>query len=152
MAATGQQGTQHDEWDAAEGATGQRVRVLVYSDHVEVREAVSLSLGRRVAKDLPEIELVPVATAAAVVSAVEAGGVDLLVLDGETGKVGGLGLCRQLKDEIYRCPPVVVLVGRPQDAWLAAWSHAEGVISRPIDPVVVQDTVARVLRGALVDG
>ena len=43
------------------------------------------------------------------------------VLDGEAVPAGGLGLARQVKDEIYGCPPVLVLIGRPQDSWLAAW-------------------------------
>ena len=35
-----------------------------------------------------------------------------LVLDGEAQPAGGMGMCRQLKDEIHRCPPVLVLIGR----------------------------------------
>jgi DNA-binding response OmpR family regulator len=141
----------HDEWDAAEHpAEGERLRVLLYSDHVETREQVMLAVGRRITKDLPPIEWVQMATAGAVISAVDAGGLDLLVLDGEAGKVGGMGLCRQLKDEIYECPPVLVLIGRPQDAWLASWSQAEAVVSRPLDPMVLQQAVADLLRGARV--
>ena len=45
-----------------------------------------------------------------------------------------MGLCRQLKDEIVRCPPILVLTGRPDDAWLATWSRADGVVPHPIDP------------------
>ena len=33
-----------------------------------------------------------------------AAGFDLLILDGEAAPVGGMGLCSQLKDEIYRLP------------------------------------------------
>ena len=40
-------------------------------------------------------------------------------------QVGGLGLARQLKNEIFDCPPIIVLTGRPQDSWLAAWSQAD---------------------------
>jgi CheY-like chemotaxis protein len=138
---------QHDEWEVAEGATGSpRLRVLLYSDHVETRQAVVLAAGRRVAKDLPPVEWVQVATAAAVMSTVEAGGLDLLVLDGEAGKVGGMSLCRQVKDEVFRCPPVLVLIGRPQDAWLASWSQADGVVCRPLDPIVLQEALADLLR------
>ena len=60
-----------------------------------------------------------------------------------------MGVCRQLKDEIFRCPPVLVLIARPQDAWLASWSHADGVLTRPLDPIVVQDKVAEMLRAAV---
>ena len=142
---------ERDEWDDLEGSAAARsLRVLLYSDHVDTREAVMLAVGRRVAKDLPPIEWVEVATAAIVVSTVEAGGLDLLVLDGEAGKVGGMALCRQLKDEIFRCPPVLLLIGRPQDAWLASSAQPDAVITRPLDPMVLQQAVAGLLRDATV--
>jgi DNA-binding response OmpR family regulator len=78
--------------------------------------------------------------------AADAGGLSLLILDGEAAPAGGLGLCRQLKDEIYRCPPILVLTGRPQDAWLATWSRADAVVGHPIDPGQLADTVAALLR------
>lgn len=136
-----------DEWAVADGSAADPVaRVLLYSDQVQTRDAVMLAVGRRAAKDLPEIEWVQVATHHAVIEAVEQGGLDLLVLDGEAGKSGGMGLCRQIKDEVFQAPPVLVLIGRPQDAWLASWSEAEAVIARPLDPMVVQSTVAALLR------
>lgn len=141
----------HDEWDAAERpAEVGPLRVLLYSDHVETREQVMLAVGRRITKDLPSLEWVQVATAPAAVAAVDAGGIDLLVLDGDAGKAGGMGLSRQLKDEIYNCPPVLVLIGRPQDAWLASWSQAEAVVQKPLDPMVLQRAVAELLRGSRV--
>jgi DNA-binding response OmpR family regulator len=143
MAAT----DEHDEWDIAEAEQGApSFRVLLYSDHVQTREAVMLAVGTRVGKDLPRIEWLEVATAAVVLSTVDAGGIDLLILDGEAGKVGGMGLCRQVKDEIFRCPPVLVLIGRPQDAWLASWSQADAVVAHPLDPIVLQQAVAGLLR------
>lgn len=136
-----------DEWDVAEGTDVEPVlRVLLYSDHPQTRDSVLTGVGTRAAKDLPRIEWVEVATHAAVVSRVESEHFDLLVLDGEAGKSGGIGLCRQLKDEIFRCPPVLVLVGRLEDLWLASWSEAEAVLGRPLDPLELQDTVARLLR------
>ena len=73
------------------------------------------------------------------------GGVDLAILDGEAVP-GGMGLCRQLKDEIRRCPPLLVLTGRPDDAWLATWSRADGVVGHPVDPVRLPAVVAELLR------
>lgn len=144
----GQAGTQ-DEWEVAEAEGEPRLRVVLYSDHPEVREQVRLAVGRRAGRDLAPIEWHETATHTAVVEAVEAGGVDLVILDGEAGKSGGMGVCRQLKDEIFRCPPVLVLIARPQDAWLASWSHADGVLTRPLDPIVVQDKVAEMLQAAV---
>lgn len=136
-----------DEWDVAEGTDAEPVcRILLYSDHPQTREAVLLGVGNRAAKDLPRIEWVEVATGPVVVSRVESEQFDLLVLDGEAGKVGGLGLCRQLKDEVFRCPPVLALLGRREDMWLASWSDADAVVTRPLDPLELQETVARLLR------
>ena len=137
----------HDEWAAVDHAAGRAtLRVLLYSDHVETRESVKLAVGRRLAKDLPPVEWVEVATAATVLAEAAAGGLDLLILDGEASKTGGLGLCRQLKDEIFRCPPVLVLIGRPQDAWLAASCDPDAVVARPLDPFVLQEAVAGLAR------
>ena len=86
------------------------------------------------------------ATPEAVVEALDAGGHDVLVLDGEAAPLGGLGLCRQLKNEIFNCPPVLVLTGRPQDGWLAAWSLADEVVPHPLDPIAVAEAVAALAR------
>ena len=86
------------------------------------------------------------ATPAAVIEAVENDHFDLLILDGEATPLGGMGLCRQLKNEIYECPPVLVLIGRVQDGWLAAWSQADLVVPHPLDPVALSRAVARLAR------
>jgi DNA-binding response OmpR family regulator len=132
------------------GAATPGPRILLYSDDVDARAQVRLAVGRRLRRGAPDIEWVEVATAAAVIAQAEAGGLDLLILDGEADKVGGLGLARQLKDEIFRCPPTLVLTGRPQDAWLASWSNADAVVSRPLDPVELHAAVAAVVESSAV--
>ncbi len=122
------------------------LRVLVYSDDRTTRRQVMSALGRRPAADLPALEYTEVATAPMVIRQVDTTRFDLLILDGEAAPAGGMGICRQLKDEIYRCPPIIVIVGRPQDAWLATWSRADGVTSHPIDAIALPDVVARVVR------
>ncbi|AXK32776.1 DNA-binding response regulator [Streptomyces armeniacus] len=121
--------------------------VLVYSDDANTREQVRLAAGRRPASDVPQIEYLECATPAAVLSALEEYQVDVCVLDGEAVPAGGMGVCRQIKDEIFRCPPVLLLIGRPQDAWLATWSRAEAAVSHPVDPVALADALAGLLRG-----
>ncbi|MHB1802769.1 MAG: response regulator [Actinomycetes bacterium] len=125
------------------------LRVLVYSDDPRTRDQVRLAIGRRPAADLPFVQIVECATEPAVITTVDAGGIDVIVLDGEAVPAGGLGLCRALKDEIYRCPPVVVLTGRADDLWLAAWSRADAAVPHPLDPVQVADAVARLARARL---
>jgi DNA-binding response OmpR family regulator len=125
------------------------LRVLLYSSNADTRAAVRLAVGRRPAPGLPVVEWVECATEAAAVRHVDAGRLDVLVLDGEAQPYGGLGLCRQLKNEIYRCPPVLVLTGRPQDAWLAAWSQADAAVPHPLDPYAVAQAVADLARRRL---
>lgn len=125
------------------------LKVLVYSDDASVRAQVLAALGTRVAPELPRLSFVEVATQPVVVRTCDAGGIDLVILDGEAHPAGGLGICRQIKDEVFQAPPVIVLTGRPQDAWLATWSRAEGVVPQPIDPVVLAETAATLLRQRL---
>ncbi|MCL2849805.1 MAG: hypothetical protein FWE61_07150 [Micrococcales bacterium] len=120
-------------------------RIVLYSDDVDMREEVLLAVGPRLDADSPDTRWVQVATADAVVAEARRGDVDLFILDAEADKVGGMGLARQLKDEIDACPPVMVVIARATDAWLASWSNAEHVVVRPMDPMVVHDAVVRLL-------
>jgi DNA-binding response OmpR family regulator len=124
------------------------LQILLYASDRTTREHVRLSLGRKVAADLPPIRVLEVATQPAVLTSMDRGGIALAILDGEAVP-GGMGLCRQLKDEIANCPPVLVLTGRRDDAWLATWSRAEGVLPHPVDPIRLPEVVARLLRSRL---
>ena len=122
------------------------MRVLVFSDDSNTRAEVMLALGKRPHPDLPAFEYVECATEPVVIATLDAGGIDLAILDGEAAPAGGMGICRQVKDEIYRCPPVLVLIGRREDGWLATWSRADAVVPHPIDPMVLAETVTDLLR------
>lgn len=125
------------------------LRILVYSDNPRTREQVQLALGKRIHPALPELSYVEVATGPMVIRQMDAGGFDLAILDGEAAPVGGMGIAKQLKDEIDDCPPVLVLTGRPDDAWLARWSRAEAAVPHPIDPIKLGDAVVSLLRPAI---
>ena len=120
--------------------------VVVYSDDAAVRDQVRTALGRRPAVDLGRVEYVEVDTGDQVVARVDAGGVDLVVLDGEAWPTGGMGLAKQMKDELPDCPPTLLLVARKVDAWLATWSQADGVVAHPLDPVEITGVAADLLR------
>jgi DNA-binding response OmpR family regulator len=134
-----------DRLDAEHDAVVPGPRILLYSDDSDTRAQVRLGIGRRLGRGAPDIRWSEVATPQAALQQAETGEYDLLVLDGEAAKVGGMALARQVKDEVFRCPPVLVLTGRPQDAWLAAWSDADAVVSQPLDPVELHDAVAGLL-------
>lgn len=123
--------------------------ILVYSDDRAVRDRVRLALGQRVAGDLPRVELIECATHQAVTKTLDAGGVNLVIMDGEATPAGGMGVCRQVKDEIADCPPVLLLVARVADAWLATWSRADSVLLYPVDPVRLPPAAAGLLRARL---
>lgn len=122
------------------------LNVLVFSDDSSIRAQVLAALGTRVSPELPRLTFVEVATEPVVIRTLDKGGVDLVILDGEAQPAGGMGICRQLKDEIFNCPPVMLLTARPQDAWLATWSRADGAVPRPLDPVALAETAATLLR------
>jgi DNA-binding response OmpR family regulator len=122
------------------------LRVLVYSDDRNVRRQVLASLGTRPDIDLPVIEYTECATEPMVIATVDAQKFDLVILDGEAVPAGGMGIARQLKDEIFGCPPILVLIGRPQDAWLATWSRADAVVPHPLEPVALAKAAAALLR------
>jgi DNA-binding response OmpR family regulator len=126
-----------------------QVRVLLYSDDFTTRDAVRAAVGRRPAKDVEVVDWLECATAAAVVSAADTERFDMLILDGEAAKVGGLGLARQLKNEVYNCPPIIVLTGRPQDSWLAAWSMADLAVPHPLDPIALTSAVNTIARAVV---
>ncbi|MGV0791539.1 Rv3143 family two-component system response regulator [Mycolicibacterium sp. XJ1819] len=126
--------------------SSRRLRILVYSDNPRTREQVRLALGKRVHPDLPELTYEEVATGPMVIRKMDEGGFDLAILDGEAAPVGGMGIAKQLKDEIADCPPVLVLTGRADDAWLAHWSRAEAAVPHPIDPIRLGEAVVALLR------
>ncbi|MFD7340341.1 hypothetical protein ACFV98_30825 [Streptomyces violascens] len=126
--------------------------VLVYSDDANTRAQVRLAAGRRPASDVPPVEFLECATLPAVLKELERGGIDVCVLDGEAVPAGGMGVCRQIKDEVFQCPPVLLLIGRPQDAWLATWSRADAAVTLPVEPVEFANSLASLLRKRLAVG
>ena len=122
------------------------MKVVVYSHDADTRARVRLAIGRRPAPDVPVAELIDVATQPALIRLLDAGGADVMVLDGEAQPSGGMGVCRQAKDEIFDCPPVLLIIGRADDGWLATWSRADAVVSHPINPIALAEALAGLMR------
>lgn len=132
--------------ETSRSRTPRAIKVLLYSDDIATRDAVRIGVGKRPAKDVLIESWRECATAAAVIDAADNEALDLLILDGEATPVGGMGLTKQLKNEIFQCPPIIVLTGRPSDGWLASWSQADAAVSHPIDPLELSSTIAAVAR------
>jgi len=120
--------------------------VVVYSSDPAVRDAVRTAVGRRPAPDLGRIEWVESQTGPDLIRLVDKGEVDLVILDGEAWPTGGLGLARQMKDELKDAPPTLVLIARRDDRWLAKWSNADAVLPLPIDAPALAEASAQLLR------
>jgi DNA-binding response OmpR family regulator len=126
---------------------GPRTHVVVcYSDDPAVRDQVRTAIGRHPAADLGRVEWVECATGPEVIKRVDAGGVDLCILDGEAWPTGGMGLAKQMKDELADPPPALVLIARRDDAWLATWSQADAVVPHPVDAPEITAAAADLLR------
>ncbi|WP_278313293.1 hypothetical protein [Lolliginicoccus levis] len=123
-------------------------RVLLYSDDRSIRDRVRAALGTRLLPESAATEYAEAATAGAAVAEVERGSIDLVIADGETAPLGGMGLARQLRDEIKPCPPIIVLLGRRDDRWLARWSGADGAVPLPVDPFELSRMAVELLERA----
>lgn len=135
------------------GAHTSRKTVLIYSDDSSTRAAIVAALGRRTAADLPEHEVREFATADALRALVDSSGAgakaDLIILDAEAVPEGGMGVSRQLKDEVFECPPILLITARSDDAWLAAWSRADATVLAPLDPFTFAHIAAGLLRPSM---
>lgn len=120
--------------------------VLVYSNRADVRQEVILAIGRRPARDVGRVDYLECATVAEVLMAVDDNAADILILDGEAQPAGGMGVSRQIHLEAATVPPVILLVRRRDDRWLATWANADEVLMYPLDPVSAAQSVAAVLR------
>jgi DNA-binding response OmpR family regulator len=136
-------------------ASQKQLRIVVYSDDMTVRAHIAAALGSRVAPDLAPHVITEFATGPALRLYVDGQArkgeldIDLFILDGEAAPEGGMGIARQLKDEVFNCPPVLVITARKEDAWLATWSRAEANVLHPIDPFTLAETVADLLRASI---
>ncbi|MDQ1681783.1 MAG: hypothetical protein QOC60_852 [Frankiaceae bacterium] len=124
--------------------------VVLFSEDDAVREQVLFALGRHPAKDV-ELVYIEATTGDEAVKAIEDHYVDLAIFDGEAQPTGGAGLARQLKFELNDCPPIIVLIRRAVDEWIARWSLAEGTLLLPLDPLTTGRTVVDLLRATAVE-
>lgn len=131
--------------------TERPMRILVFSHRQDVRESIINAVGRRPATDVGKVDYVETAKVSDVLTEMDEGAVDLAILDGEAQPTGGIGLTRQLKNEIEDCPPIVVTARRKDDRWLVTWSQADAVLVHPLDPLTAAETVADVLRARRAD-
>jgi len=136
----------HTPTDAAQTAAPARTyTVLLYSDRQVVRDRIRQAIGTHPATGVT-IKFVDAATYDECIAIVDATDVSLLVLDGEAQPAGGLGIARQLRDEVDDCPPIAVVIARTADRWLAAYAKVDATLVHPLDPMTTGRAVADLLK------
>ena len=126
----------------------EEITVLVFSDDSTRRRAVIEGVGLKPDKGLPEIKWVEAATADGVATKYKEVNPSVLVLDSETVKEGGMAVARDLKTQVGAEEPMVLLVARPQDKWLADWAGAAAIVYDPLDPMDLQVALSKAIRAA----
>jgi CheY-like chemotaxis protein len=119
--------------------------VLVVSDSSKVREEVIASLPDT------NITVRELNHGADVLPAVQAKKPDLIVLDQQIGRMGGMATALDLHLEAGagRLPhvPILMLLDRRADVFLARRSDAEGWVVKPIDPLRLGRAITELLAG-----
>ena len=124
-----------------------QTRILIYSDDVTVRSAARAALGQQISPAFAVNDIHEFATGDALHAYIDknASTIDLIILDGEAVPEGGMGIARQLKDEVFNSPPILLLTARADDAWLATWSRADAMVLHPIDPFTFANAARELL-------
>ncbi len=119
--------------------------VLLATDADWILTEVEAALGG------PADELRRLRTGAEVVSSAAAWEPDLIVLDLQIGNMGGMATCMALHHEMLagRLPhiPVLMLLDRDADVFLARRSEAEGWLIKPLDAFRLRKAAKALLAG-----
>lgn len=78
------------------------------------------------------------------------GGFDVVIADADTAPTGGFALARDIKARVQMgrdMPPVVLLIARDADRFLARWSQADAHLRKPADPFDLAEVVRAVTDG-----
>ena len=67
---------------------------------------------------------------------------DVVVADEIASRAGAFAVARDLRGALEPyAGAIVIVLARPQDAWLARWSGADAWLDRPVDPFALADAV-----------
>jgi DNA-binding NarL/FixJ family response regulator len=119
--------------------------IVVASDAPSVRAEVNAVVGE------PDTDVIEVIRGHGVAPAVAEHTPDLVVVDLQMGSMGGMAVCLELRlEESYgKLPhvPVLMLLDRRPDVFLAKRSGAEGWLVKPLDPIRLRRATAALLGG-----
>jgi DNA-binding response OmpR family regulator len=107
--------------------------ILVASDAPTLRKEIEAVISG------PDIEVHAVKTGPEVIAFVTENSPDLVIVDMQMGNMGGMAVCLELRlQESYDAvdhTPVLMLLDRRPDVFLARRSGAEGWLVKPLDPL-----------------
>ena len=120
-------------------------RIVIATDgHWVVGEVASALPG-------PDYEVVEIQRGLAVLPWLQDNDADLVVLDLQIGNMGGMAVCQELRleEDAGRLDrvPVLMLLDRRADVFLAKRVDAEGWLVKPMDPIRVRRAVSALLAG-----
>lgn len=120
-------------------------RVLLATDADRVHEDVDAA----VAGD--DIEVLRVHEGVEVLPTVHAGSPDLVILDLQIGNMGGMATCMDIRldESVGRLEhiPVLMLLDRDADVFLAERSEADGWLIKPLDALRLRRAASALLAG-----
>ncbi len=119
--------------------------LLVASDAPSVRAEVA-AIART-----PDITVVEARSGPDVMASVAESQPDLVVVDLQMGNMGGMAVCLELRLEASYGKlghiPVLMLLDRRPDVFLARRSGAEGWVVKPLDPIRLRRAITALLDG-----
>jgi len=100
----------------------------------------------------PECEVIAIDRGLAVLPYVQDNPVDLVILDLQVGNMGGMAICQELRleeraDRLDRVP-VLMLLDRRADVFLARRVDAEGWLVKPLDPIRLRRAINALTEGS----
>jgi DNA-binding response OmpR family regulator len=123
------------------------VKVLLVSPEAEARDLLRISIGsieRRLGGPVSFLEAQDGEQGARIGLRERP---DAVVADEIASRAGAFSLARDLRgaEEPYR-GPIVIVLERKHDAWLARWSGADAWLVRPVDPFELADRLVELIQ------
>ncbi len=121
------------------------MRVLVASEDAEVRSRAVGAMGSR-----PDLEVIEATSASAAHQRLAGDDVDVVVMDGDMRPEGGYSVVYEMRAAAElagaTAPPVIILMDREQDRWLADWAGTTEALLKPVNPFDLVDRVVELHR------
>lgn len=119
--------------------------IIVASDAPSVRAEIAAVAGR------PDLEVREARSGPALLDEVATRMPDLVIVDLQMGNMGGMAVCLELRlEESYgklEHVPVLMLLDRRPDVFIARRSGAEGWVVKPLDPIRLRRAISALLDG-----